>query len=144
MTNYNLITVLFLFRVSAVNKIPKCSLNTCPIFIILLGDKFLIRSHTFYEHKSYIIGWYTNGKLLTSTSGFQWHTGGSGRIGAPSRSKSELDFLTPELEKVQQRDQYYVNTHVRLRSVIRMFFCLVLQFTKRKRKLQLKRLKKLE
>lgn len=34
---------------------------------------------------------------LTTASGFQWETGGSGSIGAPSLSRSVLIFLTPEV-----------------------------------------------
>lgn len=34
---------------------------------------------------------------VTTASGFQWDTGGSGSIGAPSLSRSVLIFLTPRI-----------------------------------------------
>lgn len=76
---------------------------------------------------------------VTTASGFQWDTGGSGSIGAPSLSRSVLIFLTPRILNSFQKGalhHVFLQTGPQLHSqhIFHIFFlmtCNSLCFTKR-------------
>lgn len=76
---------------------------------------------------------------VTTASGFQWDTGGSGSIGAPSLSRSVLIFLTPRTLNSFQKGalrHVFLQTGPQLHSqhIFHIFFlmtCNSLCFTKR-------------
>lgn len=75
---------------------------------------------------------------VTTASGFQWETGGSGSIGAPSLSRSVLIFLTPRILNAFQKGVVTAHVHANRPTTLQpthfsYFFlmtCSSLSFTK--------------